>query len=253
MPLYEFARDVAIGLQGEIYLAADNPNAMQGQSFNLVQFSNAGVLNASFGTGGWMEIADGFNDLSIQALEVQADGGVLTLSIGSDAQGNTEVPNLIRLTPGFVRDPNFGTNGQANPELNSDGLSPTDMALEDVGAIVVGGTSSQAWRDGNMAMARYHGLLALHAQPAQVAAVELYPNPSAGIAQVRLTLPMSGEVSVRLCDMRGHVVAQPMSPQFCAAGTHMMRVDAQALPAGAYLLQVQADGQVLTQRVVLLD
>ncbi len=253
VPLYEFAKDVAIGLQGEIYVAADNPNSTQGQDYNLVQFSSAGVLNTNFGTGGWIEISDGFNDLSIQAIEVQADGGVLTLSIGSDIQGNTEVPNLIRLTPSFVRDPNFGTNGLANPVLNNQGLSPDAMALQADGAIVVAGTSSMGWLDGNMTVARYNGLLALAAEPAIAAAtiMELYPNPNAGLAQMRLTFPASCEVTVRLCDMLGRTVAQPCAHQTLTAGTHVMTVDAQALPAGTYLLHVQTDAQVQTQRMVV--
>jgi hypothetical protein len=146
----------------------------------------------------------------------------------------------------------FGVNGFANPVLNNDGLSPDDMALQTDGKIVVAGTSRQ-FLEGNMTIARYQGSIATTEAPAKLASnpVELYPNPSAGLAQLRLTLLADAQVDARLTDLLGRTVLEPVQAQDLPAGVHAWILDAQTMPAGTYIAKVLADGQLQTHRMVI--
>ena len=78
-----------------------------------------------------------------------------------------------------------------------------------------------------------------------------YPNPAAGRASVNLTLDRAMDVTVRLYDLTGRQIATLVDGQL-AAGQTPVAVDAQALPAGVYVLRVAADGQVVSRRLTVV-
>ena len=88
----------------------------------------------------------------------------------------------------------------------------------------------------------------------QAAAVT--PNPFNPRAEIRLTLDHAAVVSVDIHDARGRRVAS-LGPEPLAAGNSALRwdgtgFDGRALPAGVYLLRVQAGGEARTVKGALV-
>ena len=69
------------------------------------------------------------------------------------------------------------------------------------------------------------------------AGLSISPNPTAGDAHVRLTLPMAARVSVSVFDALGRAVVVIL-PVEAAAGPFDARVDTARLPAGVYVVRV---------------
>jgi len=70
----------------------------------------------------------------------------------------------------------------------------------------------------------------------------VHPNPSRGNAQMRVDLPSAMEVSVTLYDALGRRVATPLIDVPMAAGQAQVSLSAGSLPAGMYLVHLQARG-----------
>jgi hypothetical protein len=81
------------------------------------------------------------------------------------------------------------------------------------------------------------------------------PNPSRNGAQVRFDLPRPAKVRVSVLDLHGRVVGVLADGEL-AAGRHTMRWDGRtklgAAAAGMYFIELQAEGQRLVQRGVVL-
>lgn len=77
------------------------------------------------------------------------------------------------------------------------------------------------------------------------------PNPVTVRAAIRYTLEVAETVHLAVFDVRGREVRRLADgPQ--AAGTHEATFDAAGLPGGVYLVRLQADGSVATQRVTVV-
>ncbi|RZK54218.1 MAG: T9SS type A sorting domain-containing protein, partial [Hymenobacter sp.] len=89
-------------------------------------------------------------------------------------------------------------------------------------------------------------LLATHTSASATAALQVYPNPSAtGQLTLRLAT-LAGPGTAELLNALGQVVRQqPL------AGPAEQQLSTQGLAAGLYTLRVQANGEVLTRKVVL--
>jgi len=67
----------------------------------------------------------------------------------------------------------------------------------------------------------------------QQSAVRIYPNPTGGIVDCRLSIVDCQRVSIKFYDLYGREVAVVLDKQL-PAGEHVVRFDASALPAGVY-------------------
>ena len=74
------------------------------------------------------------------------------------------------------------------------------------------------------------------------------PNPVRSSARLRFSLHMSTEASVRVYDLLGRQVMTLVEGQR-AAGDNEVVFDASSLATGAYLVRLEADGYVLSQRL----
>ncbi len=86
--------------------------------------------------------------------------------------------------------------------------------------------------------------------PAALALLLAAPNPFAGQTTLRFALPEAGAVRLAVYDTLGrevvHLVDAPLG-----AGHHAVAFDAGLLPSGTYLVRLEADGQMRTQRLTL--
>jgi hypothetical protein len=78
--------------------------------------------------------------------------------------------------------------------------------------------------------------------------VQVYPVPVRNMLQVRMTSTTATQATVQLLDMQGRTVARQVLP---AATQHHAAIPVSTLPAGAYLLHIDAGGEVITRRVML--
>ena len=77
-----------------------------------------------------------------------------------------------------------------------------------------------------------------------------FPNPAATTASVRLVLAQAGPVRATLYDALGRRVAT-LTEGPLAAGDHTLAVPVGSLPAGAYVIRVEADGAVHAARLTV--
>jgi len=75
----------------------------------------------------------------------------------------------------------------------------------------------------------------------------LYPNPSAGRVALQLTAPAQGDASIQVYSADG----KWLKSQTLASGEQSLQLDTQDLAAGLYLVRVKANGQFLTQRLII--
>lgn len=85
------------------------------------------------------------------------------------------------------------------------------------------------------------------ADPVSELTVDLYPNPSRGSVNVRLSTPMTGNVRVSVYDMMGRLVHDHHS-----VGLQEIEVSLDGLSAGTYVYRVEAEGKIETGRLTRL-
>jgi hypothetical protein len=77
-----------------------------------------------------------------------------------------------------------------------------------------------------------------------------YPNPFEREFQVGFSLPSAADCRLEVLDLQLRPMRQVLQGQILGAGTHQMNVDLGGMPAGVYLVRLQADGRSHFQRVV---
>lgn len=80
-----------------------------------------------------------------------------------------------------------------------------------------------------------------------------YPNPFAGTARFRFTLPQSERVTLSVYNLLGQRVAAVLSDELRAAGEHAVAWTPEALPSGVYLYRLHAGDRTATGRLVRLS
>lgn len=78
-----------------------------------------------------------------------------------------------------------------------------------------------------------------------------YPNPFNPVTNIRFDLPADGMVQVKIFNIRGQRVETLVNEEL-TAGQHLIPWTAADLPSNLYLYQVQYDGQVKTNKVLLI-
>jgi len=85
----------------------------------------------------------------------------------------------------------------------------------------------------------------------QEARLTSYPNPIGEQGTIEYALPEQQEVSLRLYDVMGRVVAT-LAKGRKEAGRHTAPLDAGRLASGVYFVRLRAEGQTLTQKVTVV-
>ena len=87
--------------------------------------------------------------------------------------------------------------------------------------------------------------------PLETALAVPFPNPARQRATVRYSLAEAGEVAVEVFDALGRRVLT-LARKDAAAGTHDAALDASLLPAGVYVVRLQAGATVQTRRLTVV-
>ncbi|MFN8393924.1 MAG: PKD domain-containing protein [Bacteroidia bacterium] len=86
--------------------------------------------------------------------------------------------------------------------------------------------------------------------PDPISDLSIYPNPVGETLNLKLTLEQRSMVNVRLMDLNGRIV-KSVDGGIKAAGMQDLKMDVREIPAGLYLLQVDANGTT-TRRVAVV-
>ena len=83
--------------------------------------------------------------------------------------------------------------------------------------------------------------------------LQTYPNPMHHRTTLAFTLAQPGAVLLRIVDVLGRTVAQPLAGTFFSAGSHELVWDAEGLSAGVYFAHLVVDHrhQVVTTLLVV--
>ena len=88
--------------------------------------------------------------------------------------------------------------------------------------------------------------------PEATAALQLFPNPTEGLAHLRLQLAEDrGEGTITLSDARGRRVKEWTFP--AATGIHELDIDLTERPAGLYIVRVQAGADTFVRRLLVTE
>jgi len=78
--------------------------------------------------------------------------------------------------------------------------------------------------------------------------MRVLPNPAHTHAQVRVQAVSEGSAELRLLTLHGQVLQQQL--HYLYAGSNELEIDVRTLPPGIYLILLQYEGEVFTQRLV---
>ncbi len=138
--LQSAAADVAVLPDGRILLAG-----RIGADAAVVRLTEAGALDASFGTGGAVRIPFDGPRAGFTSLAVLPGGAIVAAGLAQDDDDTAIGAVLVRLTPAGVLDPSFGTAGVVR-EAPAAASAFLDLAVQPDGRLVAIGQFEQ---DGN--------------------------------------------------------------------------------------------------------
>lgn len=88
--------------------------------------------------------------------------------------------------------------------------------------------------------------------PRQPPRLQNYPNPFRAATHLSFSLATPGRVSLRIMDILGRVVAQPLADSPFSSGMHVIAWEADGFPAGMYLAHLIVDGRNSATTKILL-
>jgi uncharacterized delta-60 repeat protein len=111
-------------------------------NFALARFTSNGVLDTTFGSGGWVttDFAGGSDE--IRALGIQPDGKLV--AAGYAGVGNFNDFALARYNANGTLDPTFGTGGKVTTHFGAGSSTASAMVIRPNGKLLVGGSSGSA-------------------------------------------------------------------------------------------------------------
>ena len=146
--------------------------------------------------------------------------------------------------------------GIAIPPLLT-GALPDSRTSRDIGAIPYGTSAAEYARfpfdPSSGGLVDVPGALA---PPAVALAVRAIPNPTAGRAELRFSLPSPGPARLDLLDVQGRVVRTLLDRPWLAAGPHAVALDVRSgspIPAGVYFCRLDAGDASARGRIVVVD
>lgn len=111
----------------------------------------------------------------------------------------------------------------------------------------------RAYYVGNMPQDLTHKEAATQANPgiqSKAPLYDLYPNPAASSVNLKLQLPATAQVGVRLYDLQGRLV-KVLPATALKAGSHHLTLDANGISNGLYVCEIQMDGKTYRERLVV--
>jgi uncharacterized delta-60 repeat protein len=145
-------RAYALGIQGDgkIVIAGESDG-----KFALVRYNTNGSLDSTFGTNGGVITAVSSNYNIAKSLRIQADGKIVVAG-PSSPNGLVFHFALVRYNTNGSPDTTFGTNGVVITDFGSGQNIARTVGIQADNKIVVGGFTTNATSNQDLALARYN-------------------------------------------------------------------------------------------------
>jgi hypothetical protein len=88
--------------------------------------------------------------------------------------------------------------------------------------------------------------------PAKYDLSQNYPNPFNPSTKIRYSLPVGGNVTLKVFNILGQDVMTLIHNEMISAGSHEVTFDASNLPSGIYLYRIISDGFVQVKKMILM-
>lgn len=236
---YDNMYSAAIQSNGKIVLAGDSFNGVN-YDFALVRYNTNGNLDTAFGIDGKiiMDVsnsADGFSSVSIQ------NDDKIVVAGGSVIAGNGDFA-LMRYNDNGSLDSAFGSSGLVLTDFGTYYDHAYTMSIQADGKIILAGTSYDE-SDFDFALARYEGGTVGVEEDQETSSIHIFPNPSSGIFTI--DIKRSVEANICIYDVLGNCVLNELSVK----DGHQLDLSTQ--PKGIYFLEMLAEGEKSTKKIVL--
>lgn len=83
-----------------------------------------------------------------------------------------------------------------------------------------------------------------------VASVKSYPEPFSGSTNIEFSMEKDSNVEIGVYDLNNKLV-KGIANGNMTAGKHLLPFDAENIPAGIYIVRMEADGQLITRKVTV--
>jgi uncharacterized delta-60 repeat protein len=151
----DYGRAVAVDSQDRVIVVGYAFNGSN-DDFAVVRYTPAGVLDASFGTGGIVTTAIGTSSDYGNAVVVDSAGRIIVA--GYIVNGSDYDFAVVRYTSAGVLDTSFGTGGKVTTAVGTSSDGATGVAIDSEGRIVVAGWTDNG-SSNDFAVVRYVGVL----------------------------------------------------------------------------------------------
>lgn len=86
--------------------------------------------------------------------------------------------------------------------------------------------------------------------PSEFALLGNYPNPFNPATNIKFALPEAGKVIIRIYDIAGRLVEEPVNSEF-SAGLHTLKFDGSKLASGVYFYRLTSSGHTAVKKMIL--
>ena len=151
----EQAFATAIQRDGKIVVGGITSSPQGYRDFLVVRYRVDGILDRSFGNGGYVRTDfSGYSD-TLQAIAIQPDRKIVAAGSSYDSETTTSYFALARYNPDGRLDSRFGSGGKVRTAMGPAGSFATALVLQPDGKIVAAGGASQVQYASDFALVRY--------------------------------------------------------------------------------------------------
>ena len=148
---FDFGHALALQSDGKLIVAGSSGSGSN-TDFALARYTEAGLLDPSFGIGGMVITPMGTGGDTTSSVVVQSNGMIVVA--GSSSSGGSTDFALARYTPAGALDTSFGFGGKVITPIGAGADRCTSMAIQSDGNIILAGYSHNG-SNNDFALARY--------------------------------------------------------------------------------------------------
>ncbi len=207
-------------------------------NFGLIRYNIDGSIDKSFGING-IAITDVDSSDEIRAIAIRPNGKIV--AAGNSISSFGGIFSIAQYNSDGLIDNTFGNNGIITTPTKGGGGELKGLSLQADGKIVVSGFDYYG------PATNYDFVLVRYLSDLNVGVVEfnslnssiqIYPNPINSEASINYTLTKNENLSLRLVDMKGHIIQTFFSNQYRSAGENKESIHFDSsIITGMYILE----------------
>ncbi len=236
--------NIFAGTNKGVYLSTDNGIHWTAAGYNpIYDFKTIAVLGGNLFVGGTGVFYTSNNGASW----ISANYGLPNSIVYSLIISGTNMFAGISSGCGVYLSTNNGTNWLSKNQGFSN--VPGVYAVVVTNNYIFAGTDSSVWR---RSLSEIIGVQNISTEiPSAFSLKQNYPNPFNPRTVVSFSLPVGGDMSIKVYDVQGREV-QTLVKERLSAGNYEVTFDGSGLTSGVYFYRMQAGGYTETKRMILI-